>query len=68
MVLHAPGLAVRCQSWRGSRVVMLDVEKVIFCGDLAQGHDFNTVRFSTVSVEKQVLKIAKPFRVAHRLA
>jgi hypothetical protein len=46
----------------------LNIEKVILCGDLAQWHDFNAVRFSAGSVEKQVLKVAEPFRVTHRLA
>ncbi|UTC25953.1 hypothetical protein [Salmonella phage vB_Sal_PHB48] len=46
----------------------LDIKKVILRGDLAQWHDFNAVRFSSGGVEKQVLKVAEPFRVAHRLA
>lgn len=45
----------------------LDVEKVILCGNFTQWHDFDAVWFPTESLEKQVIKVAGSFRVAHRL-
>lgn len=47
---------------------LFNIKKVVFSSDLAQRHDFNPVGLSVRCVEKQVLKIAEPFRAAHRIA
>ena len=41
-----------------ARADFLDIEKIVFGGDLAQRHNFNAVSFSIRRVEKQVFEIA----------
>lgn len=56
--------AVRIEQVSGAH--LLDVKKIILRGDFTQRHDLDAIRFPVRGVEKQVFKIPKSFRVAHR--